>query len=89
MTSMKTLATAALLSAMTAMPVFAQAAIQEPGNFAFFYPNRDVLNGGIPLSEENLTSQPPQAMQNMGGNFPRRERARHFADRIYRDHNAR
>ena len=29
-------------------PVFAQAAIQEPGLFAFYYPNNDVLNGGRP-----------------------------------------
>ena len=38
MTSTKALATAALLSLMTATPVFAQAAIQEPGAFAFYYP---------------------------------------------------
>jgi len=49
MTSLKTIAVAAaVLSALTATPVFAQAAIQEPGAFAFFYPNRDVLNGGAP-----------------------------------------
>ena len=47
MTSLRTIAvTAAVLSALTATPVLAQAAIQEPGSFAFFYPNRDVLNGG-------------------------------------------
>jgi len=49
MTSLKTIAVAAaVLSALTATPVFAQAAIQEPGAFAFFYPNLDVLNGGAP-----------------------------------------
>ncbi len=49
MTSLKTIAAAAaVLSALTATPVFAQAAIQDPGAFAFFYPNRDVLNGGAP-----------------------------------------
>jgi hypothetical protein len=51
MTSLKTLAAAALLSAMTATPVFAQAAIQEPGLFAFYHPNLDVLNGGAPTPE--------------------------------------
>jgi len=37
--------TAALLVAATATPVFAQAAIQEPGLFAFYHPNADVLAG--------------------------------------------
>jgi len=39
---------AAILSLMFATPVFAQAAIQEPGAFAFYYPNNDVLNGAGP-----------------------------------------
>lgn len=59
MTTLKALAAAALLSAMTATPIFAQAAIQEPGAFAFYHPDRDVLNGGIPLSAEVLV--PSQA----------------------------
>jgi len=37
--------TAALLVAATATPVFAQAAIQEPGLFSFYHPNADVLAG--------------------------------------------
>ena len=48
MISFKALAAAVLLSAMAATPAFAQAAIQEPGAFAFYYPNLDVLNGGEP-----------------------------------------
>lgn len=48
MTTLKTLAAAALFSALTATPVLAQAAIQEPGLFAFYHPNLDVLNGGAP-----------------------------------------
>lgn len=44
----KILGVAAMLSLMFATPVFAQAAIQEPGAFAFAYPNNDVLNGGRP-----------------------------------------
>jgi hypothetical protein len=46
MTRFKMLGAAAILSLMFATPVFAQAAIQEPGLFAFYYPNNDVLNGG-------------------------------------------
>ena len=48
MTRFKIFSTAVMLSLMFATPVFAQAAIQEPGAFAFAYPNYDVLNGGQP-----------------------------------------
>jgi hypothetical protein len=48
MTRFKILGAPAILSPMFATPVFAQAAIQEPGMFAFYYPNNDVLNGGRP-----------------------------------------
>ena len=37
---------ALLLSAAMATPVFAQAAISEPGNYSFYHPNGDVLNAG-------------------------------------------
>ena len=46
MTTFKTIAAAALLSVFAATPVFAQAAIQEPGLFSFYHPYLDVLNGG-------------------------------------------
>ena len=68
MTSFKTLvfkilAAAALLSALTATPVFAQAAIQEPGLFAFYHPNLDVLNGGALTPEAALESAGPAASE--------------------------
>jgi hypothetical protein len=63
MTLFKTLAAAALLSTMTLTPVFAQAAIQEPGAFAFSHPNADVLNGGAPTPEAALASAPPAASE--------------------------
>lgn len=46
----KTISTlaAALLMTAVATPVFAQAAIQEPGAYAFYHPNADVLNAGRP-----------------------------------------
>jgi hypothetical protein len=44
--SLKILGAAALLSAAFATQAFAQAAISEPGAFAFYHPNADVLNGG-------------------------------------------
>jgi hypothetical protein len=42
--SISTLAAAILMTAI-ATPVFAQAAIQEPGAYAFYHPNADVLGG--------------------------------------------
>ena len=48
MTKFRILQRGAVLSLAFATPVFAQAAIQEPGAFAFYYPNNDVLNGGRP-----------------------------------------
>jgi hypothetical protein len=35
-----------ILSAGMATPVFAQAAIQEPGLYAFYHPNADLLHAG-------------------------------------------
>jgi len=46
MTSLKLLGSAVLLSAAFATQAFAQAAVQEPGAFAFYHPNADVLNAG-------------------------------------------
>jgi hypothetical protein len=41
--SIRTIVAAVLMTAI-ATPVFAQAAIQEPGAFAFYHPDADVLN---------------------------------------------
>jgi hypothetical protein len=51
-----------VLSLMSATPVFAQEAIQEPGEFAFYHPNLDVLNGGAPT--------PASRMDDMAGYGP-------------------
>jgi len=42
------LGTVALITVGGELPVFAQAAIQEPGAFAFYHPDADVLNAGRP-----------------------------------------
>ena len=49
---------------MAAAPAFAQEAIQEPGAFAFYYPNLDVLNGGAPTPAYRMEGMPPSVMQN-------------------------
>ena len=36
-----------------------RAAIQEPGLFAFYYPNLDVLNGGAPTPAARMSPQWP------------------------------
>ena len=59
MARFKILGAAAILSLMFATPVFAQAAIQEPGAFAFYYPNNDVLNGGRPTPAAGLDARTP------------------------------
>jgi hypothetical protein len=63
MTSIKTVVVAGLLSMMAAAPAFAQEAIQEPGAFAFYYPNLDVLNGGAPTPAYRMEGMPPSVMQ--------------------------
>jgi hypothetical protein len=73
MTRFKILGAAAVLSMVMATPLFAQAAIQEPGAFAFYHPNADVLNGGrpTPAASGALASVPlgaSDAYAAMGGN---------------------
>ena len=63
MNSIRTIAVAALLSMVAAAPAFAQEAIQEPGAFAFYYPNLDVLNGGAPTPAYRMEGMPPSVMQ--------------------------
>jgi hypothetical protein len=48
MTTFNIVSVATILALMFATPVFARAAIQEPGAYAFYHPNNDVLNGGRP-----------------------------------------
>ena len=63
MTSIKTIAVAGLLSVMAAAPAFAQAAVQEPGTFAFYHPDLDVLNGKAPTPAYALESRPPSVLE--------------------------
>ena len=84
MTSIKTIAIAGLLSVMAAAPAFAQEAIQEPGAFAFFYPNLDVLNGGAPTPAYRMQGMPPSVLQSytereagMAGRDVRQHRVQH------------
>lgn len=80
MTTLKTIAAAAVLAALTATPVFAQAAISEPAAFASMYPNRDVLNGGTLTPYGRLEAQGYTALQAVaiheGRSQPRARRAR-------------
>ena len=44
MTKLTILSAAAVLSTLAATPVYAMPAIQEPGAFAFYHPNSNVLS---------------------------------------------
>jgi hypothetical protein len=48
MTNFKVLAAVLVLSAASATAAFSQAAIGEPGAYAFYHPNGDVLHAGSP-----------------------------------------
>ncbi len=58
MTSFKVLAAAVILSSAAATPLFAQAAISEPGEYAFYHPNSDVGLGYSQPAENALASAP-------------------------------
>jgi hypothetical protein len=62
LSSIKAVAAAALLSAVTATQVFAQAAISEPAAFQALHPYLDVLNGGTPTPAYWLQGN-PRALQ--------------------------
>ena len=73
MNRFKIFTAAAILSLMFATPVFAQAAIQEPGLFAFYYPNNDVLNGGRPTPAAGLDARTPVLLGSGGPAIDSRE----------------
>jgi hypothetical protein len=75
MTRFKILSTAVMLPLMFVTPVFAQAAIQEPGAFAFYYPNNDVLNGGRPTPAAGMDARTPVLFGSGGAYAPRRHAA--------------
>jgi hypothetical protein len=58
MTTFKLFSAALILSAAVAAPVAAQEAIQEPGNFAFYHPNADLLHAGSPRPADSMASLP-------------------------------
>ena len=58
MTTFKLFSAALVLSAAVATPLAAQEAIQEPGNYAFYHPNADVLNAGSARQADAMASLP-------------------------------
>jgi hypothetical protein len=59
MKSFKLFGAALILSAAMATPVFAQAAISEPGAYAFYHPNGDVLHAGSPSPASDALAMIP------------------------------
>ena len=78
MTKFKLLSVAAILS-MIATPVFAQAAIEEPGAFAFNYPDADVLNGGRPTPAATTGAMASAGRGSYASAPVKRISAKHFA----------
>jgi hypothetical protein len=66
MNSFKTLGAAAILSMMAATPVFAQAAVQEPGAYAFYHPDGDVLEAGASRRRPPATTFPSVSLGDSG-----------------------
>ena len=64
MTKTRILAAAAVLSMIASTQVFAQAAIGSPGVFSFYYPDRDVLNGGAPISAPSTSGTASARLRN-------------------------
>jgi hypothetical protein len=62
-TTLKAIALAVALSAITATAASAQAAVSEPAYFESLYPYRDVLNGGAPTPAAKLVLEPPAVLQ--------------------------
>src|SRR6516225_3840620 len=58
MTSLKLLGTALVLSVIAMAPVSAQQVIDEPGAYAFYHPNADVLNAGRPAASSAMAQAP-------------------------------
>jgi hypothetical protein len=54
---LRILGTIALLMIGGELPAFAQAAIQEPGAYAFYHPNADVLSADRPISSIVLSNE--------------------------------
>jgi BA14K-like protein len=66
MTGLNPLRAAAILSMMIATPVFAQAAIQEPGAYAFYHPDGDVLEAGVSRRREPAAAFPSVPLGDSG-----------------------
>jgi hypothetical protein len=61
MTSFKLFGAAFVVCAIAVAPVAAQEAIQEPGAYAFYHPNGDVLDAGRSASPANaMAAQLPR-----------------------------
>jgi hypothetical protein len=69
---------AAVLTTTIATPVFAQAAIQEPGAYAFYHSDADVLAGRRsyrPLDSASAYYNGPVPVQSQRSALPRHPRA--------------
>jgi hypothetical protein len=66
MTRFKLFSAVLILSATMAGQAFAQEAIQEPGNYAFFHPNGDLLHANSPSPAPDAMAMMPAGSGKMG-----------------------
>ncbi len=75
MTTFKLVGTAFILSIATATQVLAQAAVSEPGAYAFYHPNGDVLHTGSAYPAPDSLAMAPYG----GGNAVRYHSSHHVS----------
>jgi hypothetical protein len=78
MTRFKLVSAALMLSVAMATPVFAQEAIQEPGNYAFFHPDGDLLHAGS-ASSASSASDAMAMIPPASGRMARHHMSHHIA----------
>jgi hypothetical protein len=65
MSKFKLAGAALVFAAFAAAPASAQEAISEPGAYAFYHPNADVLNAGRPTPASGGSVRPADSMARM------------------------
>jgi hypothetical protein len=82
MTKTRILAAAAVLSMIASTQVFAQAAMSAPGLYSQYYPDRDVLKGGAPISAPSTSGTASARLRNhpFYGTMNSASNTRHLAE---------
>jgi hypothetical protein len=69
MTGFKIITAAVILSMVSTTPVFAQAAVQEPGAYSFYHPDGDVLEANRPWPRGSSGAPPASVPFGSSGSY--------------------